>query len=198
MNIRRISFLTTIALCAAAILLSGPSASAAAKVIGILQVNPPALNVKLNGQPAAPGAVVHEGDLVDTGGNSAVLNLYSGQCVQVYPNTRGRIYDSSDATTFVATRGGFRLLHPGRHRHDDDPLHLPDGGILPGGGTLPGGLVDENGLEGFAPLGSFSFGNFSGTSVGGGSSSSGGTVTKVIPGLGIGVFDLFGTFIRFL
>ena len=204
MNLRRFSFLTTITLCALAFLVSGSDALALGRVIGNLQVDPPALHVRLNGQPAAPGSAVHQGDLVETGNNAAVINLFSGQCVLVFANTRGRIYDSSEATTFITSRGGFRLLHPRGHRHDDDPLHLPGGGLFPGGGYGPGGHGNEPGeepepgLESLPYLAGFN-GNFSGSSIGGGGAGAQGpTTTRVLPGGQVGLFDSLNRFIRFL
>ena len=84
MNLRRASFLTAITLCVLAFFVSSSTASAVARVIGRLQVDPPALNVRVNGQPARPGSEIRQGDLVETGRNSAVINLISGQCVEVF------------------------------------------------------------------------------------------------------------------
>jgi len=198
-----------------AFFVSSSSASAIGAVIGHLQEDPPALNVTVNGQPAAPGAEIHQGDLIETGGNSAVINLNTGECVEVYANTRGRIYDSSGATSFVASRGGFRLLHSHGGRHDNNPNHTPGGnnpggntpgGNIPGGNT-PGGNIpgapgegpgSEPGSESLPYLPGFN-GNFSGTSSGGGGSSPGATITRVVSGNLIGVFDaLSGVFLRFL
>jgi hypothetical protein len=204
MNLRRASFLTAITLCVLAFFVSSSTASAVARVIGRLQVEPPALNVRVNGQPARPGSEIRQGDLVQTGRNSAVINLYSGQCVEVFANTLGRIYDSSGATSFVASRGGFRLLHPRGRRHDNDPLHFPGGGNLPGGGSqFPGGGAeipgDGDGLESLPYLTGF-IGNFAGAAIGGGGTGAQGpTTTRFFPGIGrVGLFDSAGTFIRFL
>ena len=188
MNLRRASFLTAITLCVLAFFVSSSTASAVARVIGRLQVDPPALNVRVNGQPARPGSEIRQGDLVETGRNSAVINLASGQCVEVFANTLGRIYDSSDTTSFVASRGGFRLLHARGHRHDNDPLHFPGGGNLPGGGSqfpgggseIPGGGSeipgDGDGLESIPYLTGFN-GNFAGASIGGGGTGAQGPTT---------------------
>lgn len=210
MNLRRLSFLSAITLSVLVFFVSGSSASALSRVIGRLQVDPPALNVRVNGQPARPGSEIRQGDLVESGRNSAVINLDSGQCVEVFANTLGRIYDSSGATSFVASRGGFRLLHPRGRRHDNDPLHFPGGGNLPSGGNLPGGGSqfpgggaeipgDGDGLESLPYLTGF-IGNFAGAAIGGGGTGAQGpTTTRFFPGIGrVGLFDSAGTFIRFL
>ena len=148
MNLRRTSFLSAITLCVLAFFVSSSIASAAGKVIGHLQEKPLPLNVTVNGQPAVPGAEIHEGDLVETGGNAVVINLDSGQSVQVFANTTGRIYNGPDVL-FIATRGGFKRI---------------------------GGTTGGNDSESLPYLAGF-IGNFAGASIGGGGTGAQGPTT---------------------
>ena len=152
MNLRRLSFLSAITLCVLAFFASGSSASAVGRVIGHMQEDPLPLNVTVNGQPADPGTEIHEGDLIGTGENAVLINLDSGQSVQVFANTTGRIYNQPGAPAFIATRGDFRIL---------------SGAEIPGNGD---GLDLGPYLPGFN-------GNFSGSSVGGGGAGAQGLTT---------------------
>ncbi len=182
MNLRRASFLTTITLCALALFLSSTSASAVGQVIGILRVKPNT-NATINGQPASEGAELHDGDVLITGADSAVINFTDGTDVLIDAHTHSRIYaPTDDLSNFVVlTSGGYHILHgPPNGQPPGTPDPLP-GDDSPG--PIPGGLS----------------GNIAGTSNGGGGAGSPGpTTTRVIPGQGVGLFDSFGTFIRFL
>lgn len=201
MNLRRVSFLTTITLSVFSFLLSGPTASAATKVIGTLRIKPGS-RVLVNHRPAADNTEIHVGDLVETNGDPEIIVFPNGITVLIFANTKARIYEPrGNGVDIVVMQGGYRILRNFRIVPGEPFVFPPTGGLSggPGSGGEFGEGEEGGGSESLPYLPGFN-GNFSGTSNGGGGgSSAGSTVTRVIPGQGIGVFDaLSGVFLRFL
>ena len=183
MNLQRLSFLATAALCALPFLFpaesaaqtgtfipaSGGAAKKKEKTVGTVKIAGGG-SIRINGRTAGNGAAVKCGDVVETGSEPADVALNGGKEYVIDPRTRVRLSCTGDGQVkFLVIYGG---IHPlGTGDDPNDPLPY---------------------LPGFN-------GNFSGSSIGGGGSGAPGpTTTKFIPGRGVALFDSFGTFIRFL
>ncbi len=137
--------------------------------IGTLHVQGTAL---INKKPAQNGDIVHSGDVIETpAGETAIIDLGRGADISISKSTRVRIGGggSEPITTYVIF--GSIEIH----------------GLNPNGQN-----VDD--VDSFPYFSSFGFGTFPS---GGGSSSSGGVLSVVLPGGRIVIYDSLGRLIGF-
>ncbi len=186
MKSSRLSFLSTMTLCVLALFVSMLDASAQdAAVIGTLRFAPPRCIILVNKVRRPSGYEVRNGDIVQTFACKAEVDFIDGGRLVINPNSRVRVYLQGRTVVAAILIGGGNYFPPANPGPNDIPVIVQQG--------------ESDPTESSPYLGAFGFGNFSGTSIGGGGgSSSGGTTTKVLPSGQIGVFDSFGTFIRFL
>jgi hypothetical protein len=164
MNLRRLSFLATVALCALPFLFpanaapisnndwqDNPSQKKKEKTVGTVKVEGGG-SVKINGKTAGNGAKLKCGDTLETGNDPVDVALEGGKEYTVDPGTKVKI-------TCSPLNGAVALL-------------VIYGGIHPVGG-------DADYLQPLPWLAAFANGNSSFPSIGGG--ASGRTISTVLP-----------------
>ena len=181
MNFRRLSFLTTMTLCALAFIFSAVNASAAeGVVIGTLKFAR-GCTVLVNGKKQANGYQVHAGDVINTSPTcKARVELTDGGTLAINTNTRVRVYLEGRTVVAAVLVGGVNYI----------PAVTPGGNEVPVVVETPG-----SGAEPLPYLAAFGSANF--PAGGGSSSGSGNIVSVVLPNGRIAYYDSFGNFIRY-
>ncbi len=179
MKLSRLSFLTTMTLCVLALFISMLDASAQdAPVIGTLRFEPPRCVILVNKVRRPSGYAIRNGDIIQTFACKAEVDFTDGGRLVINPNSRVRGYREGRNVVAAILTGGANYFPSANPGPNAIPVIVQQG---------------DSDVNESPYLGAFSFGNFAGSSVGGGGGNSNGpTTTRVLPTGQIGIFNSGG------